>query len=161
MRKHQRLILGVLALLASVPFFVQSDLAGAQRPATVEPTAEAPRVEAPLALFATLPSREAPPQLRGDPFTPERQSVRPSARRTALAAPPVAVVAPPNPYRFAGEVRQSGSAHRFLVRGNDILEVSEGDVLSDGYRVETVTGNEVLLLHLGTGLRQTLAQTKT
>ena len=61
----------------------------------------------------------------------------------------------------AGEVRQSGSARRFLVRGNDILEVSEGDVLGDGYRVETVTEKEVVLLHLGTGLRQTLAQTKT
>ena len=72
-----------------------------------------------------------------------------------------AVVAPPNPYRFAGEVRQSGSARRFLVRGNDILEVSEGDVLSDGYRVEAVTQNEVVLLHIGTGLRQTLAQIRT
>jgi len=39
--------------------------------------------------------------------------------------------------------------------------VSEGDVLSDGYRVETVTTNEVVLLHIGTGLRQMLAQTKT
>jgi len=156
MRKRQRIILGVLAPLASVPFFVQADRAEAQRSAAVEPA-----IQAPLALFATLPSREAPPQLRGDPFTRDRQSLLPSAQRKVPAAAPPAVVAPPNPYRFAGEVRLSGSARRFLVRGNDIFEVSEGDVLSDGYRVETVTTNEVVLLHIGTGLRQMLAQTKT
>ena len=161
MRKHQRLILVTLALLASIPFFVQLDPAEAQRPGAVEPAIEAPRAEAPLALFATLPSREAPPQLRGDPFSREKQSVQPSARRTSPAVAPVAVVAPPNPYRFAGEVRLSGSARRFLVRGNDILEVSAGDVLGDGYRVEAVTDNEVVLLHLGTGLRQRLQQTRT
>jgi hypothetical protein len=162
MRKHQRLILGVLALLASVPFFVQSDRAEAQRPPVIEPAFEAPRAEAPLAIFSALPTRGGMPELRADPFSRERQERRASAARATPASVPAAVVSPPpNPYRFAGEVRQPGSARRFLVRGNDIFEAREGDVLSDGYRVETVTENGVVLLHLGTGLRQTLAQTRT
>ena len=161
MRKYQRVIFGLLALLASVPFFVQADRAEAQRPPVLEPAFETPRMDAPLAVFSALPAREGMPELRGDPFSRERQERRASASRPTPRAVPAAVEAPPNPYRFAGEVRQSGSARRFLVRGNDILEVSEGDVLSDGYRVETVTANEVVLLHLGTGLRQTLAQTRT
>jgi len=140
MRKHQRLTLVVLSLLSSISFFAQA--------------------EAPRTLFATLPSREALPPLRGDPFSRERQERRASASRPTPPAAPDAVEAPPNPYRFAGEVRQAGSARRFLVRGNDIFEVSEGDVLSDGYRVEAVTEKEVVLLHIGTGLRQTLAQTR-
>ena len=161
MRKYHKIALAFLAALAAVPFFVQADRAEAQRPSGVEPKVESAPMEAPLALFTALPARDGMPALRGDPFSRARQSAQPSARRTALAAPPAAVAAPPNPYRFAGEVRQSGSARRFLVRGNDIFEVSEGDVLSDGYRVETVTENEIVLLHLGTGLRQTLAQTRT
>jgi len=161
MRKHQRLILGVLALLASVPFFVQSDPAEAQRPSVIEPAFEVPRTEAPLAVFSALPARGGMPELRADPFSRERQERRASAARATPASVPAAVVAPPNPYRFAGEVRRPGSARRFLVRGNDIFEVSEGDVLSDGYRVETVSEKEVVLLHIGTGLRERLAQTRT
>jgi hypothetical protein len=140
---------------------VQSDRAEAQRPSVIEPALEVPPSEAPLAVVSALPARGGMPELRADPFSRERQERRASAARATPASEIAAVVAPPNPYRFAGEVRQPGSARRFLVRGNDIFEAREGDVLSDGYRVETVTENEVVLLHLGTGLRQALAQTRT
>jgi len=160
MRKHHKITLCLLAALSVVPFFVQADRAEPQRMSGVEPLLAARVEAAPLALVAALPAREGMAELRVDPFSRARQDQRLSARRlTAPAAP--ALVAPPNPYRFAGEVRQRGVTRRFLVRGNDIFEVSPGEVLSDGYRVETVTETEVVLVHIATGVRHVLAQKTT
>src|SRR4051794_37752413 len=116
MCKHQTITLAFLAVLSGVPFSV--------------------RAEPPLALLAALPAREDLPELRGDPFSRERLEQRPSARRPRVPVVLAVALAPPNPYRFAGELRQPGATRRFVVRGNDIFEVSAGDVLSDAYRVD-------------------------
>jgi hypothetical protein len=155
MRKHHKITLTLLAVLSAVPFFVQADRAEPEPRSVVEPSLPEP-VEAPISLLAALPAREVMPDLRVDPFSPEREAQRLRARRVMAPAPIAAAVTPPNPYRFAGEVRQPGAVRRFLVRGNDIFEVSSGDLLSDGYRVDAVTATEVVLVHIATGVRQTL-----
>jgi hypothetical protein len=160
MRKHHKITLCLLAALSGVPFFVQADRVEPQRPSAVEPLLKA-QVEAPLALLAALPAREGMAELRVDPFSRERQEQRTSPRRPTAPAVVAAATVPPNPYRFAGEVRQPGVKRRFLVRGNDILEVSEGDTLNDGYRVDAVTETEVVLVHIATGVRHVLAQKTT
>lgn len=158
MRKHHKITLAALALLATLPFFVQADRPApplsANTAADTAPQVEAPQTEAPRALVAALPVRAGLPQLRGDPFSPEAPTARHGTRRVPAAALPP--VAPPNPYRFAGELRQPGATRRSLARGDDILEVKPGDVLDDGYRVDAVEGHEVVLLHLASGLRQTV-----
>jgi hypothetical protein len=160
MRKHHKITLCLLAVLCGVPFFVQADRAEPERMSGAEGLVAA-QIEAPLALLAVLPAREGMAELRVDPFFRERQDQRASARRPTPPAAPATALAPPNPYRFAGEVRQPGVTRRFLVRGNDIFEVSAGDVLGDGYRVDAVTQTEVVLVHIATGVRQVLAQKTT
>jgi hypothetical protein len=136
MRRPHQITLALLAVLSAASFSVQA--------------------EPPLALLAALPAREGLPELRGDPFFRERKEQHLSARRAPVPAAPAAAAAPPNPYRFAGEVRQPGATRRFLVRGNDIFEVNTGDVLGDGYRVEAVEQGQVVLTHMATGVRQTI-----
>jgi hypothetical protein len=154
MRKHHKITLAVLALLATLPFFVQAD-----RPeppvqqAHTEPQAAAP-TETPLP--AALPVRPEMPEFRGDAFSPESGKPR-SAGRGAPGAAARPAAAPANPYRFAGEVRQPGATHRFLVRGNDILEVKLGDLLDDGYRVDAVDDLRVVLVHPASGHRHAIA----
>ena len=156
MRKHHKITFAVLALLAALPFFVQADRPEPPlQPTRAEPQAVAPQTEAPLTLTAALPVRPEMSDFRGNPFSLASAKPRPAAR-DALAAGPKSA-APENPYRFAGEVRRPGATHRFLVRGNDILEVKPGDVLGEGYRVDAVDEAQVVLVHLASGYRHVIA----
>lgn len=155
MRKQHKITLTVLALLATLPFFFQEERRyAAGRPEVPQP-AEAPQSEPALTLAATLPIRAEMPELRGDPFSTGVLDAPRRARSTRPAASTPSV--PPNPYRFAGEVRQSGATRRFLVRGDDIVEVKAGDLLQDGYRVDAVDGRAVVLVHAASGFRHNIA----
>ena len=156
MRKHHKITFAVLALLAALPFFVQADRPEPPlQPTRAEPQAVAPQTEAPLTLTAALPVRPEMSDFRGNPFSLASAKPRPAARDALVAGPKPA--APENPYRFAGEVRQPGTTHRFLVRGNDILEVKPGDVLGEGYRVDAADEMQVVLVHLASGHRHAIA----
>lgn len=155
MRRHHKMTLAILALLATLPFFVQADRPEPPPPTGTAPQPEAPQTEAARTLLAALPVRAQMPQLRGDPFSPEAPTARHGTRSVSAAA--LQPVAPPNPYRFAGELRQPGATRRFLVRGDVIVEVKAGDVLDDGYRVDAVGESEVVLVHLASGIRHSVA----
>jgi len=160
MRKQHKITLTVLALVATLPFFFQQERPyGAGQSELAQP-AEAPQSEPASTLAATLPVRAEMPEFRGDAFStgvlnaPRRASQTGHERQRPAASTPSV---PPNPYRFAGEVRQSGATRRFLVRGDAIVEVKAGDVLQDGYRVDAVDGHEVVLVHAASGFRQNIA----
>jgi len=154
MRKHHKITLA--ALLGALPFFVEADRPEPPRqPTRAEPQAAAPQTEAPVTLMAALPVRPEMSEFRADPFLLTTGKPRAGARAALVAAPKP--TAPENPYRFAGEVRQSGATHRFLVRGNDILEVKPGDVLSEGYRVDAAEEMQVVLVHLASNQRHVVA----
>ena len=164
MLKRHKTTLAVFAALATLSFFVQADRTEPTSQPNAQAPIEAPKIDAPLSLVAALTVRAQLPALVRDPFARESHKMQPAARRVAppaarRVAPASATgpAAPANPYRFAGEVGQSGSARRFLVLRNDIFEVNSGDVLDGGYRVEAVKEREVLLLHLASGVRETLA----
>src|SRR6266581_3067171 len=72
-----------------------------------------------------------------------------------VSAPPQVPVAPPLPYRFVGEIVLPTEAWAFLARGDDVFRVREGGTIGGEYKVESVKADELVLLHLASGVHQT------
>lgn len=110
----------------------------------------------------TLPSRDMIGRPAADPFSP-RSWEPPVARKPAAQPPAVAPVPlpppapPPMPYRVAGKVTQQGVAHVVLAKGDRVVAVRPGDVLEDGYRVESISAGSVTLVYTPLDVRQQLA----
>ena len=64
-------------------------------------------------------------------------------------------VAPPLPYRFVGEIVLPTETWAFLARGDDVFRVREGGTIGGEYKVESVKADELVLLHLASGVHQT------
>ena len=106
--------------------------------------------------FAQLPTREAIGKRRGEPF--EARSWAPVARAVATApVAPAKPVAPPVPYRVAGQVSHDGMNQVVLARDDRVFTVSEGDLLDNVYRVESIRPDAVTLVYLPLQERQQLA----
>lgn len=103
--------------------------------------------------LAALPDRAAIGKPQGEPFATRSWAPAPSkpAPKPQVEAPP----APPAlPYRFAGRVVREGVAHALLAKGDVVLAVREGETLEGGYRVESISAEEITLLYLPLGTRQ-------
>jgi len=100
-----------------------------------------------------IPARAALRKFVSDPFSPH--SWLPNLRKTE-AAPPPAPVAPPLPFRFAGQYLEGAEMQVFLGKGDDVFPVKAGDTLEGQYQVESITDTEVTFVHLATGARQTI-----
>jgi hypothetical protein len=70
--------------------------------------------------------------------------------------PPPAPTAPPLPFTYLGAQREGGQLMIFLVKGDSVLTVKQGDVLDGTYRVEGVEGTKLGLTYLPLNIRQTL-----
>ncbi len=64
-------------------------------------------------------------------------------------------VAPPLPYRFVGEIVLPTETWAFLARGDETFRVREGGTISGEYKVESMKADELVLLHLASGVHQT------
>ena len=112
--------------------------------------------------LAALPSRDAISRGAGDPFS-ARSWAPPPPKKTA--APPVVIAPepppppspPPMPYRVAGRVLQQGVPHIVLAKGDRVFTVRQGDVLDDGYRVDSVSADAVTLVYTPLNVPQQLA----
>jgi hypothetical protein len=104
--------------------------------------------------FAALPAREPLGQLRGELFMARPSA--PPAPAAAVRAAPVAPSAPPIPYRVAGRVWHDGASEVVLAKGDRVYQVRQGEDLDDGYRVTAVSNDEVTLLYVPLGLKQSL-----
>jgi hypothetical protein len=137
---------GVVAatlLLVAPPRNEASAPASAPRARVPQPGEQALRQDR----FAALPSREAMGKPRGELFGPLAPPVtaRASAPRPEAAPAPVA---PPIPYRVAGQVVHDGAMHVILAKGDRVSTVRVGDVVDDSYRVEAITPDSVTLVYL-------------
>ena len=94
----------------------------------------------------------------GDMF-PSQSWVAPAAAPVARAAPPPAV--PPMPFRVAGVVVREGQGQVVLAKGDTVLTVTEGETLDEGYRVESIDADQIILLYLPLGVRQSLPLVST
>lgn len=100
-----------------------------------------------------LPARAALPKSLADPFS--RHSWLPPAPKAAPAAK-AALVVPPLPYRFAGQLLIDSGTEVYLARGDEIIPVKQGDTVDGQYRVESVGPTSVTLLHIPSDTRQTM-----
>jgi len=106
--------------------------------------------------WTALPKRETIGKPGGELFSPHGWTppVQAQAQPTReVAAKPVA---PPVPYRIAGKVVHEGKAEIVLAKGDAVLTVREGDTLDDGYRVEAIKRDHVVLLYVPLGVREKL-----
>ena len=91
---------------------------------------------------------------RGDPFA---APARPRAAAPPAAAPRAAAPAtPPMPYRVAGSVVIDGVRQVLLAKGDALFPVTEGDTLEGDYRVESIGGDELILVYRPLGVRESL-----
>jgi hypothetical protein len=124
------------------------------------PVAAAPKNE-PRGSDGTLvlPSRDGLSGPRGELFGSNAPPVRAAPKHKAAveAPPPPAPVAPPMPYRVAGQVVHDGPPRVVLARDDRVFFVREGDVLEGGYRVESIKSDAVTLVYMPLDERQTLA----
>lgn len=80
---------------------------------------------------------------------------RPAAQ--APPPPPPKPVAPPLPFRFLGSyVEQGGTPVYFLVSGERVFDVREGDTLDGKYSVDGLEGDRLRLTYLPLKERQVL-----
>jgi hypothetical protein len=108
--------------------------------------------------FASLPLREAIGKARGELFGP--RSWEPAAKsvpRRPGAQAPEQPVAPPIPYRVAGQVVSENGMRVVLAKGDRVFEVRQGETLEGGFRVETIEPHSVTFLYVPLGLKQELA----
>jgi Cohesin domain len=111
--------------------------------------------------LAALPERAPIGEQRGELFGSKSWTPPVVA---APAAAPVAVQAPeapPNPYKVAGTFVQAGATRVYLVKGDRIYEARKGDDLDEGYRVDAIAVDHVVLLYVPLGKKEQLPITTT
>ena len=115
----------------------------------VEPrtAAGAPSQAAEPERLAKLPSRQAIGAARGQPFDP-RSWAPPHRPAPAVAVAAPKPVAPPIPYRVAGQVMHDGLNQVVLAREDRVFTVREGDTLDNVYRVEAIRPDAVTITYL-------------
>ncbi len=113
-----------------------------------------------IAKLAALPKRTAIGEQTGDMFG--LHSWAPS--QVAATPPPKAsteLPAPKSPYSVVGTVLVDGAPSVYLAKGERIYEAKPGLELDGGYRVESVSGEEVILLYVPLGAKLSLPYTTT
>jgi hypothetical protein len=94
---------------------------------------------------------------RGDPFAvPERPRALRPAPAAQTPATPVPPAAPPMPYRVAGSIVADGVRQVLLAKGDAVFPIRPGDMLEGDYRVNSIGDDEVTLLYLPLGVRESL-----
>jgi hypothetical protein len=79
----------------------------------------------------------------------------PRPKAAAVSEAPIPV-APPLPFRFAGQFYGESGIEVYVARGEEIFPVNKGDTLDDQYKVDSVSATEVSFVHLPSGTRQTM-----
>jgi hypothetical protein len=160
MRRPPRIAV-LIALLVGTAAWVAIDLRSPAGPTAAKAPASAASKDAEHSAAAPasqakepgIPNRLALGKFGTDPFSP--QSWLPRRKPAAVSAAP-APVAPPLPFRFAGQFYREGGTEVYVARGEEIFPVKEGDTLDGQYKVDSVSATEVSFVHLPSGTRQTM-----
>ncbi|ARU25520.1 hypothetical protein Q3O98_19125 [Ralstonia pseudosolanacearum] len=93
---------------------------------------------------ASSPLRAAIGPADGDPFNP----VVPPPPPPPPAPPPPPPQPPPFPFRYFGVMSdESGKPAHFLAKGDALVQVKPGASLGDGYRVESMNEQTLVVLY--------------
>lgn len=156
--------LAVLSVIALVLLFgraagTDNDASPVVEPVAREDAKPSPAREDPLQLASiarTKRDADAPvvDLFPGRSWTPPPPPPAPVA---AVPAPPPAPVAPALPYTYVGRVEAPDEkAVVYLARGDRMVTASEGDVLDQVYRVESLGENEIVFMFMPLGQKQVL-----
>ena len=74
----------------------------------------------------------------------------------AKPLPPPPPAAPPLPFTYLGRYQESSKPIFFLVKGDSVLSVSEGDVIEGAYRIDGLEGSVLSLTYLPLNIKQTI-----
>lgn len=164
--------LGTAALLAVVPAFFEE---GGEELA-VRRSHDLPRGDAvalhkarraagvgdPAALVLAEPARgghEVVDLFAPRDWTPAPVPVEPAPAPSmppVVVAPPVAT-APTLPFAYMGKLRRADAVQVFLVRGDSLFSVGEGDLIDNDYRVEKIGERSMVFRYLPLDVTQQLA----
>jgi Tfp pilus assembly protein PilP len=75
----------------------------------------------------------------------------------APSAPPAKPKAPPLPFKFIGKLDDSQQLQVFLLRGEQVLVVREGDLIDKTYKVQRIDAERMTLVYLPLDIAQSLA----
>lgn len=81
----------------------------------------------------------------------------PPPRPAPQARPAPVPTAPPLPFTYLGRFQDAASTVIFLVRGDRLLAVSEGDVIEGTYRIDGIAGATLGFTYLPLNIKQTLS----
>jgi hypothetical protein len=90
-----------------------------------------------------------------EPAPPARQRPSPTSFLPAEVAQAPAGPPPP-PLAYVGKVTRDGESYAVLGRADRVYMVSVGDAVGSGYRVQSISEKEVVILNSDFGMRQTL-----
>src|SRR6266581_7518215 len=159
MRRPPRIAV-LIALLAGSAAWVAIDLRDPAAPTSAKAPASAASQDTEHSASPAsqekqpgIPARSALGRIAADPFSAHSWMPRPKPAVVSAAPDPVA---PPLPFRFAGQLHRDSGIEVYLARGEEIFTAREGDTLDGQYRVDSVTSSEVSFVHLPTGTRQTM-----
>jgi hypothetical protein len=159
-RKSLLVLLGIAGAAAAVAQWLPAPSVGvgAGRPAAGPASGGERRADTPAdGRFAALPSRESIGAPAGQLFFPHSWAPPMQAPvEASVPAPPPKPSAPPMPYRVAGKIMHEGRPHIVLAKGDAIATAGEGDTLDDGYRIVSIRRDQVTLLYVPLGVRQTI-----
>jgi hypothetical protein len=137
----------------------RADAGSRPRPA---PEARAPET-APLPADAGQLRREALAEPMGNPFSRRswataRRPAPPAAPEPLAVSPPPAPTAPPLPFSYMGRLLEEPSQRPvyFLVEGDRLHTVAQGDVINGTYRLEGVEAGRLAITYMPLNVRQFL-----
>jgi Cohesin domain len=140
--------------------YISPDLPGPKGVAVAQAGARQDAASEPR--WTKLPAREGIGKPAGELFFPHSWApaeVKPAA--SAGASVPAKPTPPPMPYRIAGKVVAAGVPQIVLAKGDSIVTVREGDKLDDGYRIESIKRDHVVMLYMPLGMRERLPLSAT
>ena len=157
----------IAAVTASLGLFA----AGGERAETPSAAPPAPAVQKSPSKTESvridLLRRDAQPRPENDAFAAHSwQPPPPPPPRPKLIAPepeladppPPPPVAPPLPFTFLGAFEATGGKRvLYLVEGDKVHAVSEGEMVNDLYQVEAIGAEEMVLMYLPLKQKQTLS----
>ncbi|MCC8400742.1 hypothetical protein LJ655_02330 [Paraburkholderia sp. MMS20-SJTN17] len=128
--------------------------ASASAPRTPNPPDEANTASDKLAALRKPMSLES----RNNPFAASSWLPPPPPVVQAPPEPPPPPIAPPLPYVYLGKMDGSALKPRvFLSSGDQLLIVSQGEVVDGQYRVESISDTDIVLTYLPLNQRQVIS----
>lgn len=150
--------LGSAAVLAVVPEFFGERAEPQAMPRSARPSAVATQAEA--ARAAPTPVAQAPAVVpAADLFAAQSWYVAPPpppAMTATAPPPPPRPTAPPLPFKFIGKLDDRQALQVFLLRGEQVLVVREGDLIDKTYKVRRIDAERMTLVYLPLDIAQTL-----